>query len=255
MSNMTAFTAAAPLRLHAAPTTPRSPRRRTSPTLCAPPPPKPAATPARGAAVAAGQASPFGPELAALVARQAAAPLYATHAAHLPPAAAAAQAASPPAYLDDDAAGDGAGGVAAARLRDAREALVAGARTGVYGEFPGIEKEGGALWPQMRADACWRDCMSFLRVVHYGCAAEGQPWVSSEGAAVMFEAYGMLEVPLDPMVFAVGELAKGADELFEEGEEEARGIARAAFKDLSDLLVAMKDGKLDDWARSPRAVV
>lgn len=71
----------------------------------------------------------------------------------------------------------------------------------------------------------------------------------------MFEAYGMLEVPLSPMVFAVGEMARLGDKLFEAGEEEARGVARAAFKDLSDLLVAMKDGKLDDWAGSPRAVV
>ena len=158
------------------------------------------------------------------------APIFAFSSASLPSAARAAQAASPPAFLDDAALAT-SGGVAAAVLRDRRNEIISTERAANFAAAPGIEDEGGALWPTFRADACWRDIENFLRVVQYWCVCcDGgkAAWLSGEGCVIMAEIYRELEVPLKEMIVGVRAAAEFVgSELMVEGVVEADRDAAA----------------------------
>lgn len=227
--------------------------RRTAPGT-----PLRACAAARSPAVSTGSASPFPPALAALVRSQLASPIFAFSSASLPAAARAAQAASPPAFLDDAALAT-SGGVAAAVLRDRRNEIISTARAAIFAAAPGIEDEGGALWPTFRADACWRDIENFLRVVQYGCVCDGgkAAWLSGEGCVIMAEIYRELEVPLKEMIVGLRAAAEFVgSELMVEGVAEAdRDAAALAFADLVAMMHAMQRGGIKEWAEtSERAV-
>ena len=93
------------------------------------------------------------------------------------------------------------------QLRDLASEIVTDARGQVLGQFPGITDPGGALYPQMRADACWRDFWQFLRCVSYGGAGNNSAYLRQEGLGYMALLYEELKVPLPAMVAGIKALA------------------------------------------------
>lgn len=85
-------------------------------------------------------------------------------------------------------------------MRDQAEAIVTDARRQVLANYPGITEPGGALYPEFRAQACWRDFWQFLRCITYGIATDSAEFTSAAGLAAMNELYREMAVPLPPMV-------------------------------------------------------
>jgi hypothetical protein len=86
------------------------------------------------------------------------------------------------------------------QLRDRTTEIVDEARAEVLATFPDITQPGGGLYPQLRAEACWRDFWHFLRCITYGIAGQHTDYTSAEGLGYMQELYQELQVPLDAMV-------------------------------------------------------
>jgi hypothetical protein len=85
-------------------------------------------------------------------------------------------------------------------LRDRVTEIVDEARAGVLETFPDITEPGGGLYPELRAEACWRDFWHFLRCITYGIAGQHTDYTSAEGLGYMQQLYQELQVPLDAMV-------------------------------------------------------
>jgi hypothetical protein len=85
-------------------------------------------------------------------------------------------------------------------LRDHVTEIVDEARAGVLATFPDITEPGGGLYPELRAEACWRDFWHFLRCITYGIAGQNTDYTSAEGLGYMQQLYQELQVPLDAMV-------------------------------------------------------
>jgi Phycobilisome protein len=85
-------------------------------------------------------------------------------------------------------------------LRDHVTEIVDEARAGVLATFPDITEPGGGLYPELRAEACWRDFWHFLRCITYGIAGQHTDYTSAEGLGYMQQLYQELQVPLDAMV-------------------------------------------------------
>lgn len=208
-----------------------------------------AANVARSAAVSAGAASTFPPELKALVQKQIANPIFYAESPAVPRSTADAQRSMPPRFLTDEECSEaGTGGAASKALRDSVNEIIRVARDAIFAEAPSIGDEGGALWPAFRAEACWRDLENFVRVVSYGCVCENvstDEWLSPVGFDVMDQIYSGLEVPRREMrigleaggAFAVDKLLDGID--FDDAE---RAACRRAFAALVAKLVAMPGG-------------
>ncbi|MDJ1168383.1 phycobilisome protein [Roseofilum sp. BLCC_M154] len=88
----------------------------------------------------------------------------------------------------------------ARQLRDRSPEIIDRARSVVLEQFPNITKPGGALYPEKRAENCWRDFWHFLRCIHYGIAGNCDQYTSAEGLHYMDLLYQELAVPLDAMV-------------------------------------------------------
>jgi Phycobilisome protein len=88
----------------------------------------------------------------------------------------------------------------AQQLRDRATEIVDEARAGVLATFPDITQLGGGLYPELRAEACWRDFWHFLRCITYGIAGQHTDYTSAEGLGYMQQLYQELQVPLDAMV-------------------------------------------------------
>jgi hypothetical protein len=85
-------------------------------------------------------------------------------------------------------------------LRDQVRAIVDEARSDVLRAFPEITQVGGGLYPEVRADACWRDFWHFLRCITYGIVGQNLDYLSADGLQYMNLLYQELQVPLDAMV-------------------------------------------------------
>lgn len=101
---------------------------------------------------------------------------------------------------DGEALDHAAGWAAAAFLRDNADEIVTDARQQVLAQHPGITEPGGALYPEFRAKACWRDFWQFLRCITYGIATGSTEFTSAAGLAAMNELYTEMQVPLPAMV-------------------------------------------------------
>ncbi|EKX40077.1 hypothetical protein GUITHDRAFT_75898, partial [Guillardia theta CCMP2712] len=77
--------------------------------------------------------------------------------------------------------------------------LAGAARQKVYDKFPGITEPGGGLYPPIRAEACWRDFSTFLKLVSYGTLAGNPNIADDEGSEIMGKLYREMKVPLDAM--------------------------------------------------------
>jgi hypothetical protein len=85
-------------------------------------------------------------------------------------------------------------------LRDRADEIVTAARQQVLAQFPGITEPGGDLYPEIRAQSCWRDFWHFLRCVTYGIAGGNSQFLSTEGLHYMNLLYQELNVPLAAML-------------------------------------------------------
>lgn len=94
----------------------------------------------------------------------------------------------------------------ARKLRDEAPEIVDEARIQLLEKFPGISEPGGRLYPQERADACWRDFWHFLRSITYGIAGGRRDYTSQLGLHHMEALYRELQVPIDAMASGLKEL-------------------------------------------------
>jgi Phycobilisome protein len=101
--------------------------------------------------------------------------------------------------------------IAIARLfRESATEIVDDARAQVLKAFPTITQPGGGLYPEVRAEACWRDFWHFLRCVAYGIAGGSVDYISDVGIHNMDLLYQELQVPLAAMVLGLQELKVAA---------------------------------------------
>jgi Phycobilisome protein len=91
-------------------------------------------------------------------------------------------------------------------LRDVATEIVDDARAQVLTAFPTIAQPGGGLYPEERAEACWRDFWHFLRCITYGIAGGSVEYTSDIGLHNMDLLYRELQVPLEAMVLGLQEL-------------------------------------------------
>ena len=91
-------------------------------------------------------------------------------------------------------------------LQNQADALVNAAREHLLQQQPFLTSPGGALHPEERAEACWRDCWNFLRVICYAIAAGRCSFTDPSGMEALRELYIMLGVPIDGMIIALREL-------------------------------------------------
>jgi Phycobilisome protein len=180
-------------------------------------------------------ASAFPPRAQELIGLQLAQPIY-----DLSGPCAAAQLAVPPRFLtDDECEALYAGGTAARMLRDNKDGIVRAAQAGITERHPGIREQGGGLWPQFRADACWRDMENFTRVASYGCVGDEQ-YLNEEGCVLMDDIYDCLEVPRDAMLTGIKAAAAEATRIAkEQGDDEVVARVETSFKALVGVLAAM----------------
>ena len=88
--------------------------------------------------------------------------------------------------------------------------LVAQARSDLLKEQPQLVQPGGGLFPQSRAEACWRDCFHFLRVSLYGTALRRSQVTDSKGLHHLGQLYALLDVPVPALLLALHHLRRHA---------------------------------------------
>ena len=109
--------------------------------------------------------------------------------------------------------------------------LVDQARADLLKEQPQLVQPGGKLFPQDRAEACWRDCFHFLRVSIYGTALRRADVTNSDGMRCLADLYALLGVPVPALLLALDRLrlhsVASYSRLGAEAEAEALGEALA----------------------------
>lgn len=123
--------------------------------------------------------------------------------------------------------------LAADAIRQHSSSAIATARAAILEKFPGIDKPGGALYPEHRSRACWRDMREFARVVGYGVAC-GKPVFSDVGLDIMRLLYTELAVPLDAMRYGMEVMA--ADIVKHCGDDDVRVETGKGFANLLEVL-------------------
>ncbi len=88
--------------------------------------------------------------------------------------------------------------------------LVNQARAHLLETQPHLAQPGGALHPEDRAEACWRDCWNFLRVITYAVACNQSCFTNPSGMAALRELYRRMNVPIEGMNIALGQLKEKA---------------------------------------------
>ena len=86
--------------------------------------------------------------------------------------------------------------------------LVNQARAHLIATQPHLVQPGGALHPEDRAEACWRDCWNFLRVITYAVACNQSCFTNPSGMAALRELYRRMNVPIEGMNIALIQLKK-----------------------------------------------
>ena len=116
----------------------------------------------------------------------------------------------------------GIDGSLADNLIQRSDQLVNQARAHLIATQPHLVQPGGALHPEDRADACWRDCWNFLRVITYAVACNQSCFTNPSGMAALRELYRRMNVPIEGMNIALGQLK----------EEALKGVSRSNDRQL-----------------------
>ena len=112
--------------------------------------------------------------------------------------------------------------------------LVNQARAHLIATQPHLVQPGGALHPEDRAEACWRDCWNFLRVITYAVACNQSCFTNPSGMAALRELYRRMNVPIEGMNIALGQLKKKALEGVSRSND--RQLINDCFQHLRDQL-------------------
>ena len=112
--------------------------------------------------------------------------------------------------------------------------LVNQARAHLIATQPHLVQPGGALHPEDRAEACWRDCWNFLRVITYAVACNQSCFTNPSGMAALRELYRRMNVPIEGMNIALGQLKEKALEGVSRSND--RQLIADCFQHLRDQL-------------------
>ena len=112
--------------------------------------------------------------------------------------------------------------------------LVNQARAHLIATQPHLVQPGGALHPEDRAEACWRDCWNFLRVITYAVACNQSCFTNPSGMAALRELYRRMNVPIEGMNIALGQLQEKALEGVSRSND--RQLINDCFQHLRDQL-------------------
>ena len=112
--------------------------------------------------------------------------------------------------------------------------LVTQARAHLIATQPHLVQPGGALHPEDRAEACWRDCWNFLRVITYAVACNQSCFTNPSGMAALRELYRRMNVPIEGMNIALGQLKEKALEGVSRSND--RQLINDCFQHLRDQL-------------------
>ena len=120
------------------------------------------------------------------------------------------------------------------RLQNHADDLVNQARWHLLEQQPQLVQPGGALYPSERADACWRDCWNFLRVIVYAVACQRSNFTNPTGMAALRELYRRMRVPTEGLNIALIQLKVHAVREFE--READQELIKACFDHLIEQL-------------------
>ncbi|MGB1416683.1 MAG: phycobilisome polypeptide [Synechococcus sp.] len=109
-------------------------------------------------------------------------------------------------------------------------AFVQDAKARLADQRPQLLKPGGALHPASRAEACWRDCRDFFRVIIYAVACGQAQFTDPEGMAALRELYAGMGVPRDGLNIALEQLKHLSQQ--QTTEPTAKTLVTAAFDHL-----------------------
>jgi len=95
-------------------------------------------------------------------------------------------------------------------LQERAAAIVTSVKKRLLAENPALIEPGGSLYPEIRAQACWRDCWHFLRVAIYALAAGRTSYTHPPGVDSLGDLYRELAVPIGSMACALRYLREEA---------------------------------------------
>ena len=84
--------------------------------------------------------------------------------------------------------------------------VVDAARQQLLEQQPHLILPGGELYPENRAEACWRDCQQFLRVIIYGVACDCTEITDMAGMSALRQLYKEMEVPIPAMMYVLAQM-------------------------------------------------
>ena len=120
------------------------------------------------------------------------------------------------------------------QLQGQAQPLVDQARHDLLEAQPHLVKPGGALYPEHRAEACWRDCFHFFRVCCYAVAVAEPKFTNPQGMAALGELYAALGVPVDGLLLALARLQELATKSYRDSSAPSSDVELldAAFCEL-----------------------
>jgi len=123
-------------------------------------------------------------------------------------------------------------------LRRLVEPCVREARAALASQHPELFVAGGALATPARAEACWRDCENFFRVVIYAVAAARPRFSDQQSIDALNELYGLMGVPTEGLAFALSQLSAISSASFEAlyDHSPVAALLQDSFDNLRELL-------------------
>ena len=115
--------------------------------------------------------------------------------------------------------------------------IVDTARRELLKRQPQLTLPGGDLYPEPRAEACWRDCQEFLRVIIYGVACNCAEITDAAGMAALRQLYTRMGVPVSAMMYALNQMRILSSKTLEtSGQIHEMESLNMAFDDLTKAL-------------------
>ena len=112
------------------------------------------------------------------------------------------------------------------------------ARRQLLAQQPQLTLAGGELYPEPRAEACWRDCQQFLRVIIYGVACDCTEITDMAGMSALRQLYKEMEVPIPAMMYVLARMRTLTTQLLEtSGHAHEASCLNKAFDNLCNALL------------------
>ena len=123
-------------------------------------------------------------------------------------------------------------------LRRLVEPCVREARSALASQHPELFIAGGALASPERAEACWRDCENFFRVVIYAVAAARPCFTDQQSIDALNELYVLMGIPTEGLAYALSQLSANSRAAFEKlyAHSPVTALLQDSFDNLRELL-------------------